>query len=100
MKTANFIKTLIEDNLKILIESNENAIKAAILAGNVTDEIKEKILANRIYKIPKLVKNEKKITRDKTEIARLTDNEYYNYIYLLRPEESVLNKNNIYLNFI
>jgi len=46
MKTANFIKILIEDNLKILIESNENAIKAAILAGNVTEEIKEKASRN------------------------------------------------------
>ncbi len=68
----------------------------------LTDEIKEKILLNRIYKIPTLIKTEKKEKkeknekRDKSELAKLPDNEYYNYIYLLRPEESVLNKNNIY----
>ena len=60
----------------------------------LTDEIKEKILLNRVYKIPKPQKNT--IKKDKSEISKLTTNEYYNYIYLIRPVECVLNNNNIY----
>lgn len=62
----------------------------------LTDEVKAHILENRIYMIPKLTKLTKTVKRDKTEICKLNENEYYNYIYLLRPEESVLNSSNIY----
>lgn len=60
----------------------------------LTNEIKEDILKNRKYHMPKESKTT--IKKDKSELEKITGKDYYNYIYLLRPEESVLSKQNIY----
>jgi hypothetical protein len=55
----------------------------------LTDEIKEEIMNNRIYHIPKPVTN---ISRPRI----ITNNEEYHYIYIVRPNENVLHNENVY----
>jgi hypothetical protein len=55
----------------------------------LTNEIKEYILKNRIYRIPKQITN---ISRPET----ITSNEEYHYIYIVRPKENVLHNENVY----
>jgi hypothetical protein len=58
----------------------------------LTDEIKEDILLNRIYKILK----EEKQQKEKTNIIKLPNNNYIHYIYLIRCKENVRHNENIY----
>lgn len=61
----------------------------------LTDEIKEKILNDTIYIIPKIEKNSK--NKKEFVIPEKTNEEYeQHYVYLLRPKENVSNSQNVY----
>ena len=63
----------------------------------LTIEIKEHILANRIYIIPKPEKIKKDIPlKEKNEISKIVRDEYLHFIYLVWPELSILGKVNIF----
>lgn len=71
----------------------------ATIVNNIelTEEIKQHIINFRIYKIPKELKeNQITMQKEKSELEKVIRKDYYNYIYLLRPEESVLSEQNIY----
>ena len=55
----------------------------------LTPEIKENILANRRYIIPKEIKV-------KEEVSKIEFDEYMNFIYLVRPKENVNHNENVY----
>jgi hypothetical protein len=55
----------------------------------LTEEIKQITLTDRIYRIPKPV-----INISRPEI--LTNNEEYHYVYLVRPKENVAHNENVY----
>jgi hypothetical protein len=55
----------------------------------LTDEIKEYILKNRVYHIPK-----KNTNTLRAEI--INNNEEYNFIYMIRPKENVIHEENVY----
>ena len=62
---------------------------------DLTPEIIQKILDNRVYKIPKETKASV-VKAAKQELIRLKNDDYFHYIYLVRPENAVINNNNIY----
>jgi hypothetical protein len=59
---------------------------------DLTDDIKNYILINRFYKIPK----EEKQLKEKTSIIKLPNNNHLHYIYLIRCKENVRHNENIY----
>ena len=61
----------------------------------LTQEVKTNILENRLT-TKNLIGDSSIIQKQQSELSKLLKNEYFNYIYLVRPEENVLNNNNIY----
>ncbi len=82
-----------KDKTKISNHFNRKKICPAIEINiDLTNEIKEFILINRIYRIPK----EEKQQKEKSSIIKLPDNDHLHYIYLIRCKENVRHNENIY----
>jgi hypothetical protein len=83
--------TILKGNIKK--HFNRNNICPAIENNiDLTDDIKNYILINRSYKIPK----EEKQKKEKFDIIKLPNNNYLHYIYLIRCKENVRHNENIY----
>ncbi len=84
-----------KDKYNINRHFNRNKKCSAISEENdieLTDEIKQKILENKVYYLPK--QNTKNI--EQKNIIKLPDNDYLHYIYLIRCKENVRHNENVY----
>lgn len=88
-------KTRNKEDMRRHLYKREKPCSGVISNIELTDEIKQYILANRIYQEPKISKTAK-VAKEKSEIIKLDQHAYYHYIYLVRPDDSVLSKHNVY----
>ncbi len=80
-------KTKLKANMRKHLYDRQEECPGITNDIELTDEIKEKVLKNRIYVIPK---------KPRIEAQRIQSEEYRHYLYFLREKENVNHCQNVY----
>ncbi len=87
--------TIQKNSIKDHLFNRKNECPAIENNIELTIDIKNYILKNKIYKAPKIIREEK-LLKEKIDIIKLPNNNYLHYIYLIRCKENVRHNENIY----